>query len=238
MIDIRRADTRYRGGDRQAGIDTRHAFSFSGHYDPDNTGFGLLTAVNDERLEPGAGFGEHRHRDTEIVTWMVEGALEHRDSTGAAGTLRPGQVQSTGSGAGILHTERNAHTGPTRFLQMWLHPDRHGGPPRHDRADVTLPQDGGLVPVASGRGHAGAVALRQADAVLHAARLGEGGTAALPRAPFVYVHVVRGALRLGEEPLGEGDAARITGCRDLEVAGAEGGGEVLVWEMHAEPSYG
>lgn len=223
MLQVRRGDERYRGGDPQAGIDTRHAFSFSGFYDPDNTGFGLLVACNEERLAPGAGFAEHLHRDVEIVTWVVEGTLEHRDSTGVPVLLHPGDVAHLSAGAGVRHTERNAGDGPLRFVQMWLVPGVFGGEPAYEAV----------------RGIADATpyALSRADAVLHLRRLPVGARTALPDAPWVYVHVVRGTVELGGERLAAGDAARVRHAEDL-IAGALEPAELLVWEMHAQPSYG
>ncbi|MDT0377341.1 pirin family protein [Streptomyces sp. DSM 42041] len=223
MLEVRRAADRYRGGDRAAGIDTRHAFSFSGFYDPENVGFGLLVACNEERLEPGAGFGLHPHRDLEIVTWVVEGELEHQDSTGAATLVRPGDLQRLGAGSGVRHAERNAGTGVLRFVQMWLVPGSFGGPPGYE--------------VVRGIADATPFAIPRTDAVLHVRRLGDGARTAVPDAQFVHLHVVRGGVRLGGERLGPGDAARVTAADGL-VASAHGDTELLLWEMHAEPSYG
>lgn len=221
MIEVWPAERRYRGGDPAEGIDTRHAFSFGAHYDPGNLRFGLLLACNEERLAPGAGFAEHPHRDVEIVTWVVEGTLEHRDSAGHAALVRPGQVQRLSAGAGVRHTERNAGPGPLRFVQIWLHPERFGGPPRHDVTGA--PEAEPLSP------------LGQPGARLRVGR----GALALPAAPFTYVHVVRGRVALDGAELGAGDAARLTGGPGAAVEPCGPGPvEFLVWEMHDEPSYG
>lgn len=216
MIDVTRAADRYRGGEPAAGIETRHAFSFGGHYDPANVRFGLLLACNEERLAPGAGFAAHPHRDTEIVTWVVTGELTHTDSAGHASVVRPREVQWLGAGAGVRHVERNAGPEPLTFLQMWLHPGEFGGEPRYAvrRADRFTPPG-------------------QPLATLHVGR----APGPLPAAPFVYVHVVRGQVRLGEQVLAAGDAARITADAGLR-AETNGPAEYLVWEMHGEPSYG
>lgn len=223
MLQVRRAAERYRGGDPQAGIDTRHAFSFSGFYDPANTGFGLLIACNEERLEPGSGFAEHRHRDVEIVTWVIEGALEHRDSTGAPALLRPGDVAHLSAGRGVRHTERNAGDGPLRFVQMWLVPGVFGAEPEYE--------------VVHGIADGTPYALDRAEAVLHVRRLRAGTRTAVPDAPWVYVHVVRGEVALAGERLAAGDAARVQDARDLDASAVQPA-ELLVWEMQAEPSYG
>jgi quercetin 2,3-dioxygenase len=218
MIEVRRADQRYPGGDVALGVETRHAFSFGHHYDPDNVRFGFLMACNEERLAPGAGFAEHPHRDVEIVTYVVEGELEHRDDTaGHPRQVYAGEVARLSAGAGVRHTERNAGDQPLRFVQMWLHPAASGGDPDYE---IT-------------RGRSPLSLLRQPGARLHV----HTAAARLPAAPFVYLHVARGGVRIGRHTLGEGDAARITDASGLaaEVLGAA---EYLVWEMTGEPSYG
>lgn len=223
MLQVWRADDRYRGGDAEKGIDTRHAFSFSGFYDPANVGFGLLVACNEERLAPGAGFTEHPHRDIEILTWVVEGELEHLDSTGRSRLVHPGDVQRLRAGSGVRHVERNAGDVPLRFVQMWLVPAAFGGEPEYD--------------VVHGIADGTPFALPGTDAVLHVRRLADGERTAVPDAAWVYVHVVRGGIELGGERLAAGDAARVTDAEDL-AATATGQAELLMWEMHAEPVYG
>ncbi|MFI2435559.1 pirin family protein [Streptomyces sp. NPDC018693] len=218
-MDVRRADERYRGGDPAAGIDTRHAFSFGPHYDPDNLRFGALIACNEERLAPGAGFDEHPHSHTEIVTWVVEGELTHRDSTGHETRVRPGDVQRLSAAAGVRHMERNDGPAPLTFVQMWLSPLSPGGEPSYD--------------IVRGIADATPYALPAAGALLHVRRLAPGERTAVPEAPRVYVHVVRGAVRLGEYGLGPGDAVRAADEAGLELVADGGPAEVLVWEMAA-----
>ncbi|GGO80536.1 pirin family protein [Wenjunlia tyrosinilytica] len=222
-VDVRRGSERLTGGSE--GIVSRYAFSFGDHYDPRNIHFGPLIAVNEECLEPGAGFGEHRHRDTEIVTWVVEGELEHRDSAGRGGVVRPGMVQRMSAGGGVTHTERNVGASPVRFVQMWVQPDAFGGDPRYEQRVVDLGR-GGLVTV-----------LRLPHATLRAARPRGGEEVELPSAPFVYLHVVRGSLRLDGHELGPGDSARITDAAGERVFVPEGA-EFLVWEMRKDLSFG
>lgn len=241
MIDVRRGVERGVGGEPGEGVETRHAFSFGAHYDPANLGFALLMACNEERLAPCAGFAEHPHRDTEIVTWVVEGELEHRDADGAAVRLRAGGLQRLSAGAGVRHVERNAGPGPLRFVQMWLHPDTYGGPPAYDAAPAPAPPGPGLRLVASGAPELppAVLRLRQRAAALHVGRPAAAESCPLPAAPYLYVHIVHGRVRLGAQTLGPGDAARITGAAAEPVsAEVEGPAEYLVWEMHAEPSYG
>ncbi|WP_405447110.1 pirin family protein [Streptomyces achromogenes] len=214
--DVQRAGERYRGGDPEAGIDTRHAFSFGPHYDPGNLRFGALIACNEERLAPGAGFDEHPHRHTEIVTWVVEGELTHRDSAGHETRVGPGDVQHLSAAAGVRHVERNDGPAPLTFLQMWLTPRQPGGTPSYTLVSAAEGPVGYAVPAAG--------------AVLHVRRLGPGERTAVPDAPWVYAHVVRGAVRLAGAELGPGDAARITGAEGLEAL-ATAPAELLLWEM-------
>ncbi|MEU8619713.1 pirin family protein [Streptomyces sp. NPDC048623] len=216
MIRIQRAGERYPGGDAEAGIDTRHAFSFGRFYEPDNLRFGALLACNEERLAPGAGFEEHPHSHTEIVTWVVEGELTHRDSTGHATVVRPGDLQRLSSASGARHVERNDGPDPLVFVQMWLAPLDPGGDPSYE--------------IVRGIADATPYDLPAAGALLHVRRLETGERTALPDAESLYVHVVRGTVRLAGEELAPGDAARVTGEKDLALL-ATGDAEVLVWEM-------
>ncbi|MFE7812992.1 pirin family protein [Streptomyces sp. NPDC057433] len=216
MTDVRRAHGRFQGGDPAAGIESRHAFSFGPHYDPDNLRFGAVVACNEERLAPGAGFGEHPHRHTEIVTWVVEGELTHRDSTGHESVVRPGDVQRLSAASGVRHVERNDGPGPLTFLQMWLAPLEPGGDPFYE--------------VVRGVADSTPYALPEAGAVLHVRRPAAGERTALPDAAYVYAHVVRGEVLLDGARLGPGDAARLTDTRDAEAV-AVTGAELLLWEM-------
>ncbi|UQA95561.1 pirin family protein [Streptomyces halobius] len=220
MIDVCRGAERYRGGDAEAGIETLHAFSFGPHFDPDNLRFGALIACNEEHLAVGAGFDEHPHRDTEIVTWVVEGELTHRDSTGHETTVRPGDLQRLSSAGGVRHIERNDGALPLRFVQMWLTSAGHvGGEPEYD--------------VVRGIADGTPYAVPRAGAMLHLRRLADGERTAVPDVARVYVHVVRGAVRIGEWRLDAGDAARIADAEGLELTAA-GRAECLVWEMGPE----
>ncbi|MGY3336113.1 redox-sensitive bicupin YhaK (pirin superfamily) [Streptomyces filamentosus] len=214
MIRIQRAAERYPGGDPAAGVETRHALSFGPHYDPDNLRFAGLLAVNEERLAPGAGFDEHPHSHTEIVTWVVEGELTHRDSAGHETVVRPGDLQHLSAAAGVRHVERNDGAAPLAFVQMWLAPRETGGDPSYD-----------LVRELPGR-----YDLPAAGAVLRVHRPAAGERVPLPAADAVYVHVVRGTVGLAGEELTAGDAARITAEAEL-TAVAAAPAELLVWEF-------
>ncbi|WP_431987038.1 pirin family protein [Streptomyces griseoflavus] len=217
MMDVRRSGERYQGGDPAAGIESRHAFSFGSHYDPDNLRFGAVIACNEERLGPGAGFDEHPHSHTEIVTWVVEGELTHRDSTGRRTVVRPGDVQRLSAASGVRHVERNDGSAPLTFLQMWLAPLEPGGEPSYE--------------VVRGIADSTPYALPEAGAMLHVRRLAAGERTAVPDAPYVYVHVVRGEVILGGEELEPGDAARLTDTVGAEAVAADAPAELLLWEM-------
>lgn len=193
-MDVRRSGDRFRGGDpalgASAGIETLHAFSFGRFYDPGNLRFGPVLACNEERLAPGAGFDEHPHSHTEIVTWVVEGELTHRDSAGHATVVRAGDVQHLGSAAGVRHVERNDGEHPLTFIQMWLAPLTPGGEPSYTHV--------------AGIADSTPYALPEAGAMLHVRRQAAGERTAVPDAAGVYVHVVRGEVRLDGELLGEG----------------------------------
>ncbi|MFF0696353.1 pirin family protein [Streptomyces tendae] len=217
-MDVRRADERYPGGDEAAGIASRHAFSFGPHYDPDNLRFGALLACNEERLAPGAGFDEHPHSHTEIVTWVVEGELTHRDSAGHETVVRAGDVQRLSAAGGVRHVERNDAAVPLTFVQMWLAPHEPGGEPAYE--------------IVRGIADSTPYAVPAAGAMLHVRRLAAGERTAVPDGAFVYVHVVRGEVRLGDAELGAGDAARVTNAEGLDAV-AVTRAEVLLWEMAA-----
>ncbi|KOV71259.1 pirin family protein [Streptomyces sp. MMG1121] len=215
-MDVRRAGERYRGGEPGTGIESRHAFSFGPHYDPDNLRFGAVIACNEEHLAPGAGFDEHPHSHTEIVTWVIEGELTHRDSTGRETRVRPGDVQHLSAAAGVRHVERNDGPVPLAFLQMWLAPRQPGGDPSYE-----------IIP---GIADSTPYAVPEAGAMLHVRRLAPGERTAVPDGAYVYVHVVRGEVRLGGEQLGAGDSARITDGEGVEAVGGTAA-ELLMWEM-------
>jgi redox-sensitive bicupin YhaK (pirin superfamily) len=238
-MTVHRAAERYRS-EPGPGIHSRHAFSFAGHYDPANTHFGALLACNEETLAVGAGFAPHWHRDTEIVTWVVEGALAHRDDRGHASVVRPGQVQYLSAGSGVQHRESNVGGAlePVRFLQFWLQPDEFATEPRYGARTVA---DGSTVLATAGQ-------LRRADAALHLVRAGaHQQLEPFPAAPYRYLHVVRGGFgfrtRPGPHGVGQelepGDSLRMAGDAGpfQPTAGPEGV-EALLWEMHSPLRYG
>jgi redox-sensitive bicupin YhaK (pirin superfamily) len=216
-------------------LDSWHSFSFGGHYDPAHTGHGLLIVSNDDRVAPGGGFGAHPHRDMEIVTWVLDGELEHRDSEGNEGVIYPGLAQRMSAGTGIRHSEVNhSATDPVHFVQMWVVPDRNGVPPGYEQMDVTEAlAGGGLVAVASGQGHEGAVRIHQEGAVMWVARLEDGGHVDVPDGTFVHVFVAKGSVDLDGTTLEAGDAARLRDAGALRLT-AHGDAEVIIWESDEE----
>lgn len=219
-------------------LESFHSFSFGGHHDPKNINHGLLLVANDDRVRPGQGFGTHGHRDMEIVSWVLDGVLEHRDSEGNHGVIRPGLIQRMSAGTGIRHSEMNGSaTEPVHFLQMWVPPDTQGIEPGYEELDVSDRLDSGeLVVVASGQGHEGAVTLNQAGAVMSVARPADGATVEVDAAPAIHLYVARGAVaaEVDGEPvvLNEGDALRLLD-EGVAVTGAADSTEIVVWSTAA-----
>lgn len=226
-IDVRRSASRF--VTETEGRTTRHCFSFDRHYDPDNVGFGPLLAVNDDLVQPGHGYARHPHRDTEIVSWVMEGVLRHEDSSGRSRDVPAGSVQRLCAGSGVAHAETCPPDGePVRFVQMWLRPGALDLPPAYESAAVTMAE--GWVPLASSDRSDAAVRLSTPGATLLLARPSAGETLDVPQGPLVHLQVTRGRADLeGAGALDAGDAVRLTdaGRRRLTSAGA--GTEVLVW---------
>jgi redox-sensitive bicupin YhaK (pirin superfamily) len=233
-IDVRDAGDRFHT--RLPWLESHHSFSFSRHYDPANTGHGLLLVNNDDIVRAGTGFSTHPHQDMEIVTWVLAGELEHKDSTGHKGLLYPGLAQRMSAGRGIWHSEMNPRgDAAVHFIQMWVLPDTERIDPGYEQLDINGELGrGGLVPIASGRGHDAAISIRQKDAVLWGGRLLPGESVAVPDALRAHVFVARGELDFaGVGPLEAGDAVRLTAAgAPLLTAGAEGA-EILIWELGA-----
>ena len=243
-VDIRHATDR--AATNIGWLDSKHSFSFGGHYDPANTHHGLLLVNNDDIVKPGKGFDTHPHRDMEIVTWVLRGSLVHQDSTGHSGVIYPGLAQRMSAGSGILHSEKNdswtltggqSHTDPVHFVQMWVVPDESGGAPGYQQLEIGDELlSGGLVTIASGmprHKNRTAISIRNRYAALHGARLQPGDSVQLPEAPYLHLFVPRGEVHLeGAGELHEGDAVRFTASGGQRLTATEPS-EILVWEMHA-----
>jgi redox-sensitive bicupin YhaK (pirin superfamily) len=179
-----------------------------------------LIAINTETLEPGSGYDSHRHADVEIVTWVLNGALHHEDSTGVDGTITPGIAQRLSAGTGVEHTERNASdTEELVFVQMMLVSD-HDGEPSYAQSAVE-PRPGELTPAVD----------VEAPADLFVVRLGAGDSVTVPAGPRSLVHVTRGAITLGDTTLTSGDEARLTDEDAYDLSAADEGGEALIWQL-------
>jgi redox-sensitive bicupin YhaK (pirin superfamily) len=234
ISEIRRAADR--AVTRTPWLKSRHSFSFGDHYDPDNTHHGLLLVNNDDIVEPAAGFDTHPHRDMEIVTWVLHGALAHQDSIGNRGVIYPGLAQRMSAGSGILHSEKNdSSTEAVHFVQMWVIPDETGITPGYQQCEIDAELlSSNLVTIATGiPRHDAAITLHNRNAALHGARLRPGGAVELPSAPYLHLFVPRGRLTCeGIGDLEQGDAVRFTDADGRRVTANEPS-EVLIWEMHA-----
>ena len=230
-IDVRPAASRF--ATRIDWLNSKHCFSFGPHYDPANTHHGLLLVSNDDVVRAGTGFRTHPHQDMEIVTWVLDGELEHKDTLGNAGVIYPGLAQRMSAGTGIWHSEMNPRgDADVRFVQMWVLPDTQRVDPSYEQLDVNAELDrGGLHAIASGRGHDAAISIRQRDAVLWGGRLAPGETVSVPDNRHVHVFVARGGVTLeGAGPLDEGDSVRLTAAGSPRLTAGDGGAEVLLWE--------
>jgi redox-sensitive bicupin YhaK (pirin superfamily) len=213
-------------------LDSRHTFSFGEWYDPAHMGFRSLRVINDDRVAPGGGFPTHGHADMEIVSYVLEGALAHKDSIGTGSVIRPGDVQRMSAGTGVRHSEFNdSKSEPVHFLQIWIIPDRGGHAPGYEqKAFPEAERRGRLRLVASRDGRDGSVTLHQ-DVALWAGVLDDGQKAELALAPgrHAWVHVARGAVTVNGQRLGEGDGAALSDERAVALEGH--GGEVLVFDL-------
>lgn len=230
-LRIRKADER---GHADFGwLDSRHTFSFGAYHDPRHMGFGPLRVINDDRVAPGGGFAQHGHSDMEIVSYVLEGALEHKDSLGTGSVIRPGDVQRMSAGTGIRHSEYNgSKTDPVHFLQIWIIPERRGIAPGYEqRAFDAEEKAGKLRIVASRDGRDGSVTINR-DADIYATLLdaGQSVTHELKAGRGARLQVARGSVVLNGERLDEGDGASAEAPGPLTLAGV-GGAEVLLFDM-------
>jgi len=233
MITIRKAEDR--GHFDHSWLDTRHTFSFAAYRDEAHMGFRDLRVINEDRVKPGEGFGRHGHRDMEILSYVLEGALAHEDSTGGKGVLRPGEVQRMTAGTGVTHSEFNASRDePVHFLQIWILPDRAGHRPSYEqRSFPDSEKRGRLRLVASPDGAGDALTIHQ-DARVYATILDTGEAVRLALAPsrHAWVQVARGELLVNGAALGAGDGASISGEREIVVEGrGAGAAEALLFDL-------
>jgi hypothetical protein len=227
-IIVRRAAERGHGD--HGWLDTWHTFSFADYYDPRFMGFRVLRVINEDTVAPGGGFPTHGHRDMEIISYVLEGGLEHRDSLGTGSVIRPGDVQRMSAGTGVRHSEFNASSAePVHFLQIWIEPARAGIAPGYEqKAFSEADKRGRLRLVASPDGADGSVTIHQ-DARVYATRLGAGETVEHKLAPgrHAWVQVARGALTAGGKRLEHGDGAAITGETSVTLTGEQDAEAIL-----------
>ncbi|HEX4985520.1 MAG TPA: pirin family protein [Burkholderiales bacterium] len=211
-----------------------HTFSFAGYYDPKNMGFGALRVINEDRVAPGQGFGKHPHRDMEIISYVLDGELEHKDSMGNGSVIRPGDVQRMSAGTGVFHSEYNPSAKATvHFLQIWIEPDELGVKPGYEQKFFG-PADkrGKLRLLASADGRDGSVTIHQ-DASLYAALVdgAEKVTHEIGEGRRAYVHVARGAATVNGQLLGAGDALKVDGEREVVIEKGDNA-EVLLFDLN------
>ena len=231
MFTVRHRDER--GVSRLDWLDSRHTFSFDHYYDPQHMGFRSLRVINDDRITPGAGFPTHGHRDMEIVSYVLEGALDHQDSMGNGSTIAAGDVQRMSAGTGVMHSEFNhSQSEPGHFLQIWILPERKGLPPGYEQRTFSVEEKRGrLRLVASRDGRDGSVTIHQ-DAELYATVLEPGERVAHGLRPGrgAWVQVATGSVLVNGTALEAGDGATVTGESALEIEGKETA-EVLLFDL-------
>jgi redox-sensitive bicupin YhaK (pirin superfamily) len=232
MVSVRRGDERGRAD--LGWLDSRHSFSFGDYHDPQHMGFGPLRVINEDRVQPGGGFPTHGHRDMEIVSYVLEGALEHKDSLGNGSVVHPGDVQRMTAGTGIRHSEFNPSSSETlHFLQIWLHPREAGLAPGYEQKTFRDDEKRGVLRlVASGDGRDGSVLIHQ-DADIYASVLDAGQSIGRPLAAGrrAWVQVIRGEVELDDVRLGAGDGAAIEEQDCIAITAATDGVEFLLFDL-------
>ena len=233
MLAIRPANER--GHANFGWLNSRHTFSFGQYFDPDFMGFGPLRVINEDQVKPGQGFGTHGHSDMEIISYVLDGALEHKDSIGTGSIIRPGDVQRMTAGTGVRHSEFNAsQTDPVHFLQIWILPERDGLEPSYEQKAFSEDEKRGRLRLVGSRdGRDGSVTIHQ-DVDLYASLLGAGDEVSygLGDGRYGWLQVARGSVRLDDRDLQAGDGVAITAARRIELEGVDDG-EILLFDMRA-----
>jgi quercetin 2,3-dioxygenase len=232
MIQIRRG--KERGHANHGWLDTYHSFSFSDYYDPKFMGFRSLRVINEDWVKPGFGFPTHPHRDMEIITYVLEGSLEHKDSMGTGSVIRPGEIQKMSAGTGVRHSEFNhSKDQPVHLYQIWILPEKEGLKPMYEQKAIPAEEkQGKLRLIASPDPGQGAVQLSQ-DAQLYTAHLDPGKTVEhkLDDGRYAWVQVTRGAVNIAGNELKAGDGAALSKENVVQLSGAKDGGEVLLFDL-------
>lgn len=231
MISIRKADDR--GHADHGWLNANHTFSFASYFDPQHMGFRTLRVLNDDTIIGGAGFDTHPHRDMEIITYILSGALEHRDSMGNGRVIRSGEFQYMAAGTGVTHSEFNASPiEPAHLLQTWILPERKGFAPRYEERNYSAAPSGKLNLVTSRTGREGSIQINQ-DADLYLAKLAAGEIVEHTVAPrrHLWVHVATGKVELNGKPLNAGDGAAVSDESSVKLSGVEQA-EVLIFDLN------
>lgn len=231
MISLRRSEER--GHTQLDWLDSYHTFSFGDYYDPNYVGYRALRVINEDRIVPGAGFPAHVHREMEILTYVIDGAVAHRDSTGTSSVIRAGEVQRMSAGSGVSHSEYNASkTEPAHFLQIWIVPDQPGLEPGYEQGSTELEKSNGRWTVIASKKNSHAAVTIHQDADLALAQLTGGQRLAyrLRQGRHAWLQLVRGSVSLNETPLQAGDGAAVESETILEVA-TVGSAEVLLFDL-------
>jgi redox-sensitive bicupin YhaK (pirin superfamily) len=231
MIDVRKSSDR--GHADHGWLNSYHSFSFADYYDPDQMGWGPLRVINEDRVKPNMGFGTHSHRDMEIISYVLDGRLQHKDNMGNGEVIRPGDVQRMSAGTGVQHSEFNPSTSlPVHFLQIWLMPAQSGIKPSYEQKYFSAEdKHNRLRLIASRDGRDGSVTVHQ-DADIYASLLSSGTqlTHALAPGRLGYLHLVKGAVSVNGTALDTGDAAKIYGERQLVISASEDS-ELLLFDL-------
>jgi len=234
MITIRKSDSRFQAD--RGWLQSRFTFSFADYNDPAHAGFRSLRVMNEDRISPGKGFGPHAHRDMEIITYVLEGKLQHRDSMSGPHTMGPNEIQTMSAGNGIVHSESNAsQTEPLHLMQIWIEPSAEDLPPSYQQVAVPLSAKRGRLHLIAGppdSQHSPPTTINQ-DARLYVSELGAGEAVSqeLTSGRHAWVQVVRGEALLNGQPLREGDGASVSGEPRIEVKGGASGGEILLFDL-------
>ena len=232
MITVRPSSERGHG--RHGWLDTYHTFSFSDYYDPKHMGFRSLRVINEDWVQPGYGFPTHPHRDMEIITYVLEGSLEHKDSMGTGSVIRPGEVQKMSAGTGVRHSEFNhSKSEPVHLYQIWILPEKEGIQPNYEQKDIPAEEkQGKLRLVASPAGGSSAVKLYQ-DAELYTAALNKAESVEyiLNDGRYAWVQVARGEVNINGQTLKAGDGAAVAKEEKLQISGSADASEVLVFDL-------
>jgi len=231
MLTIRRAEDR--GAADHGWLDTRHTFSFADYYDEAHMGFRALRVINEDKVKPGQGFGTHPHRDMEIISWVLDGALAHKDSMGNVSVIKPGEAQRTSAGTGILHSEFNASRSDlVHFLQIWILPDKRGIAPSYEQKSLSEAERRGKLTLLAAPDAAEGSLTIHADARVHTGlfEAGESAELALEKGRHAWVHVARGEVTVNGERLKAGDGAALSDEALVRVEGVRAG-EVVVFDL-------